>query len=480
MEDAPPLTRRARREGAASASPAGSGAAATDLDRLLTDAEAPAEADRTALGWVDPDALGPWRPTTAAGPDLLARRPHRSPLRPSVLVPFGAALALGGAYAATTLLWPLSAAAPTVTPVEIAPVTAAVSAPAWPERGSAALGVDGIASTVSSSVDASSMASITKLVTVLMALEQLPLAPGEPGREFGFTYDDRAEYWNYLARGESALDVPVDGSLTQYQLLQGILMGSAGNYTQRLADELWPSDEVFADAAATWLERHGLDGITVIEPTGIDEANAAAPAALLPLADLALANPVVAEIVKTTSAELPGAGLVESTNSLLADPSILGVKTGGLWQWYNLLSAKQITVGDTTVRLYAAVIGQIDDDMRDGESARLLDALAAEVSQPAVLPTGTLVGRVSTPWGATSDIVTAAEGSVVLWNGATTEAETVFAIDEARAAGDAAGTATYTGPLDADTIELRLTDDIEDPSAWWRLTHPLQLFGLAD
>ena len=23
-----------------------------------------------------------------------------------------------------------------------------------------------------------------------------------------------------------------------------------------------------------------------------------------------------------------------------------------------------------------------------------------------------------------------------------------------------------------------LADDIEEPSAWWRLTHPLELFGL--
>ncbi len=396
-----------------------------------------------------------------------------------MLVPIGAVLALAGGYAAATLLWPLTAVAPTVTTAEIAPVTAPVSTLTWPEDGSAAAGVDGIGSPVASTADVSPIASITKVVTVLMALEQLPLAPGEPGRDYDFTYDDRVEYWNFLARGESALDVPVDGTLTQYQLLQGILLGSAGNYAERLASDLWPNDEVFAGAAREWLSKHGLDGITVVEPTGILEANAADPAALLPLADLALANPVVAEIVRTQAVELPGAGEVENTNDLLDDPSVLGVKTGGLWEWYNLLSAKEVTVDETTVRLYAAVLGQPTDALRDSESERLLDALAAEVSVPAVLPAGTVAGTVSTAWGESADLVTDAAGSIVLWNGATAQIDAAFALDDARTAGDVAGSVTYAGPLDSDVLELTLADDIEPPDAWWRLTHPLELFGLA-
>jgi len=36
------------------------------------------------------------------------------------------------------------------------------------------------------------------------------------------------------------------------------------------------------------------------------------------------------------------------------------------------------------------------------------------------------------------------------------------------------------GLLDDASVELRLADDIEEPTAWWRLTHPLELFGLTD
>jgi hypothetical protein len=93
------------------------------------------------------------------------------------------------------------------------------------------------------------MASITKLVTALMILDQMPLTPGESGPSFTFTSRDRQSYYDYLAKDESALNVPVGGSLTQYQMLQGMLIGSAGNYTDRLVSTIWPNDRVFAAAA---------------------------------------------------------------------------------------------------------------------------------------------------------------------------------------------------------------------------------------
>ena len=110
-----------------------------------------------------------------------------------------------------------------------------------------------------------------------------------------FTFGDSLQYWNYLRNGESALDVPAGGSLTQYQLLEGMLIGSANNYADRLASNLWPSDRVYADAANAWLESHGVSGVRVVEPTGIDTRNRATPEGLLTLAEKAMANPVIAE-----------------------------------------------------------------------------------------------------------------------------------------------------------------------------------------
>jgi len=441
-----------------------------------------------ALSWVDPSAVGrvaapddlaaAATPYVAVEADLLADAPRRSPLRAGVVVPTLAIAGVLAAYAGTTLLWPLNAVAPTVTPIQVQPVAAPAAVPAWPAQGSAAEAVEGIGA-LASTPDADAIASITKVVTALVVLDEMPLAVGEQGPEYRFTAADRNAYWQYLRQGESALDVPAGGSLTEYQLLQGMLIGSAGNYADRLAQNLFPSDAVYASAANKWLADHGVPGITLYEPTGIDKRNRASAEALIPLAQKALANPVIAEIVAQKSVDLPGAGTVENTNGLLADAGVIGLKTGTLDAW-NLLSAKDVAVGDTTVRLYASVLGQPDDAARLAASRAIYAQLEQELQLKPSVTAGTVAGIVETRWGDKVDVVSSGDASVVLWNGGAGTVATTFSLGDARDAGDTVGALQVTGPLDGSTVDLKLAADISDPSPWWRLTHPLDLFGLND
>ncbi|ANG84368.1 D-alanyl-D-alanine carboxypeptidase family protein [Microbacterium aurantiacum] len=468
VDEAPATTRRARRETVASTTgPTPTGALAWLDPKRVTGASS-----RTDFA----TASAPFVPVE---PDLLADAPRRSILRPGVLIPVGVFAALAGAYAATTLLWPLHAVAPEVAPVQVEPIASVAAAPAWPGGGSAAIAVEGIDGTLASSLDPASIASITKVVTALMILDELPLAPGEQGPEYRFRYADMLEYWDYRARGESALDVPIDGALTQYQMLEGILVGSANNYAERLASTIWPSDQVFASAARSWLATHGIPGITVVEPTGMDLGNTATAEALIPLAKKAMENPVVAEIVSKQAIELPGAGRVENTNGLLADPGVLGIKTGTLDAW-NLLSAKDVVAGETTVRLYAAVLGQPDDAARVEASRALYAQLEQELQPRPSVTADTVAGLVRTEWGEEVSIVTASDAAVVLWNGGAGTVSIRYDLGDARTAGDVVGALSVDGPLDDDLVDLRLAEDIEPPSVWWRLTHPLELFDLAD
>jgi len=442
--------------------------------------------DGTALSWVDPDTVGrvgaPGDLAAAATPyvaveaDLLADAPRRSPLRPGVIVPTLAIAGVLAAYAGTTLLWPLNAVAPTVTPIQVEPVAASAAVPAWPAQGSAAEAVEGIG-TLASTPDADAIASITKVVTALVVLDEMPLAVGEQGPEYRFSSADGSAYWQYLRQGESALNVPVGGTLTEYQLLQGMLIGSAGNYADRLAQNLFPSDAVYASAANKWLTDHGVPGITLYEPTGIDKRNTASAESLIPLAQKALANPVIAEIVAQKSVDLPGAGTVENTNGLLADPGVVGLKTGTLDAW-NLLSAKDVAIGDKTVRLYASVLGQPDDAARLAASRAIYAQLEQELQPKPSVTAGTVAGIVETRWGDKVDVVSSGDASVILWNGGVGTVATTFDLGDARDSGEAVGSLTVTGPLDGAAVDLTLAADISDPSPWWRLTHPLDLFGL--
>lgn len=433
-----------------------------------------------ALAWVRDDGTPTVaQPEVSAGAELVEKWPRRSPLRPGVLVPLGSVVGLLAVYVIAMLVWPLHAVAPRVDSVVLQTAAGAVASPAWPAEGSAALGVEGLGTTAASAVEAVPMASITKVITALVVLDALPLAVGEAGPEYAFTRADRTEYFDTLAADESALDVPVGGTLTQYQLLEGMLIGSAGNYADRLVDGIYPSDAVYARAAMQWLTQHGLAGITVVDPSGISPRNTATPAALVALARRALANPVIAEIVAKTSVELPGAGLVENTNALLGEPGIVGIKTGLLFDDYNLLAARDITVGDSTVRAYASMLGQPDGETRFAATRGLLNGLDAQLVPTIALPAGSIVGTVSTLWADPVDIVTATDGSVILWNGSPSSAASDLSLGDDWASGATAGSVSVSGPIDDVEVEAQLANEVTGPSPWWRLTHPLQLLDIA-
>ncbi|MFT4220090.1 MAG: D-alanyl-D-alanine carboxypeptidase [Microbacterium sp.] len=468
LDDAPPAqpTRRSRRIAAAGQT-----------------AHAP------ALGWLDPnDVLARTQAPTGIdlerenepAPDLLAEARETRAVRPATVIPIALVLLVVLGYVVTTQLWPLNAIPPQIAAVQVQPSAAPAAELAWPKNGSAAVGVEGIGDPVASSEDPAPIASITKLVTTLMVLEELPLAVGEQGPKYAFTAQDQATYYSYEAGGQSALDVPVGRTLTQYQMLEGILLGSANNYVDRLAGELWPTDDVFVSAAQGWLDEHGLDGITVVNPSGFSMGNTATPDALIELAEEALANPVIAEIVAKKSVKLPGAGKVTNTNPLLSDRGVVGIKTGALpvYDTYALLSAKDVKVGDTKVRLHVAVLDQKSAKARASASRKLYRQLQKEVQPTPLVTAGTRAGLVTTAWGERVEAVTTSDAQVVLWNSATATATIDVGLSRDAKKGSPVGTLTLTGPLNTHTVDLTLADDIEGPSPWWRLTHPIELFGL--
>lgn len=468
--------------------PAVEQATAEDHDAAVDDGmldEPESRSGRIALAWIDPDIVATRvapRDLTAASapfvpvlPPLIRRRRSRVPL----LVTAAVLVALVGGYTVATQTWSLDAVAPTIAAAEAPRLEAPASALSWPDEGDAAVGVAGIDAVAASSPDTAPMASITKLVSALMVLDEMPLAEGETGPSRTVTAADRATYWAYVSRGESALPVPVGGTLTQYQQLQGALIASAGNYVAMLTEELWPTDAEFAAAARDWLDRHDLSGIQVVEPTGIDRENTADAASLIRLAEIAAQQPVIAAIAATRTAEIPGVGEIENTNPLLGDDGVIGLKTGGLVGNYNLLADAEVTAAGQAVQVSVAVLGQPTEELRASETADLLQQAVAEIQTPHALPSGTVVGTVSTAWGTRAEVATTTEASVLLWNGATATGESTLDLGDARTAEDVVGTLTFTGPLNAATVDVALTGDLGEPDGWWRFTHPLQLFGLA-
>src|SRR5256885_5017539 len=119
----------------------------------------------------------------------------------------------------------------------------------WPSAGSAAVGVSGLGLIASSGNEQPiPAASVAKVMTALVVLSDKPLKPGDQGATLAMTAQDVQAYQSDFDQKQSVVEVREGESLTELQLLEGMLIPSANNLAETLAR--WDSGSVnaFVDA----------------------------------------------------------------------------------------------------------------------------------------------------------------------------------------------------------------------------------------
>ncbi|RQP09377.1 MAG: D-alanyl-D-alanine carboxypeptidase [Microbacteriaceae bacterium] len=387
------------------------------------------------------------------------------------------ALLAGLTYLPLTLLAPVGETDAAVAAPQIAtPAAAETNLPDYGASAIAAIGHEGVLAQAGTT-EALPMASITKVVTALVVLDAHPLASGEAGPSITMTAADVAYYRDYLARNGSVKPVRAGQVYTQRELLELMLIPSANNYSATLAVWAYGSVDAYLAAARAWLDAHGLPGIQVVDTSGLDPRSRASAADLLRLGELALADPVIAEIVATPSTSLSNIGPVENTNKLLGVNGIDGIKTGTL-DGANLLFSASITVGAREIELVGVVLDGPDHATINNAIRSMVEQVQAGFREVRLITEGEIVAEYSTPWGDEADAVAAHDASVVVWGD--TPVTVTATAREIRLAekGDEVGELVFTAGPHTVTVPLVLAQDVEDPGPWWRLGHPEIIFGM--
>ena len=380
-------------------------------------------------------------------------------------------------YLPFTLLAPLSASSATVLPYT-APTSAAAEL-TWPTYGASAVGAIGYPGTLatSGSTERLPIASISKVVTALVVLESKPLAVGEDGPEISFTQADVQLYRDYLARNGKVEPVRAGLVLTQKQVMELTLIASANNYTASLVNWAFGSEAAYLPIARAWLDSKGLADIVMEDATGMSPGNVATASALVELGKIALANPLVSQLVSTTEVAIPTAGQIENTNDLLGLNGVRGIKTGTLDEaGACLLFAADYPVGNEIVTVVGVMLGGTDHPSLNRDIQSLLTGVAAGFHEVVLTSEGQDFGSYSSPWGDGASLLATKSATTVVWSdtpvSVLVEAQQVT-LD---AAGTDVGTLTFTIGTTVISVPLELSETIDDPGPWWRLTHPDKLF----
>lgn len=393
-------------------------------------------------------------------------------------------LALAGGYVGWALTVPIDDAVGTSHAPE-APASVAATI-ALPTTGASAISIagadeylgptaSGIWATSGPADEPRSIASITKLVTAMVVLDARPLED-DGGPALTFDKADHALYDKYYVMGATIAPMPTGTTLSLRDALATMLIPSACNYAEAVAEWAFGSQGAFVGAAKRWLAANGLTHTTIVEPTGIDARNTSTPADLIALGKLAAANPAIAQIAGTRSVTLPGPGTIVNTNTLLGSGGITGLKTGTLDDASNLLYTATLDVGTPTpLTIVGAALGGSSRQAVNDSVLALLGSIAAGFATVPVAEQGQEVGSYSTPWGSGARVVLGEDASLFTWSDTPITVDMQTHTPTTWKDGEVIGSVTWTAGPNTVSVPVELEGGIRPPTAWWRLTHPSQL-----
>lgn len=303
-------------------------------------------------------------------------------------------------------------------PVQTIVPGAAPSLP-WPSTGAAAIGVSGLGPIATSGdVSPSPTASVAKVMTAMIVLEDKPLATGATGPGITFTDVDVQAYQNDLAQKQSVVPVQAGETLSELQALEAMLIPSGNNIAETLAR--WdagsiPSFVAKMNKRATTL---GLAKTKFADPAGASADTMSTPSDLMALGMAAMQMPVFAQIVQMPQAKLPVAGTVYNVNAVLGKDGIVGIKTGsGFNVGANFLFAASVQIAGHTITIFGCVMGQPTLDAAFNAARTLVRAVAPALTVKEVIARNQAVGAYDTAWGDHSDILSTVDVALVEWPG---------------------------------------------------------------
>lgn len=315
-------------------------------------------------------------------------------------------------------------------------------------------------------------ASTAKIITALMTLKAKPLKLGEQGPMITITAEDVARYQSYVAQDGSVIPVQAGEQISEYQALQALLLPSANNIADKLAEWSYGSLEQYKKSSNSYLLSIGLKN-TVIgsDASGLAPDTTSTAEDMVKIGLLAMENPVIAQIVaQETATGIPLTTSVKNVNLLLGASGIVGIKTGNSDQAGGaFVGAAKFKVGDEEKTIVTAVMGAPDLFSSLKQSLALIRSAQTNFTSVEIAKKGTKLGEYSQPWGGSIQAVTAEDLSAYAWNGSTLKYSVKLNDTKQNPSSqEVVGKLTANGK----SVNIVLKSAPTKPSIWWRLTHP--------
>lgn len=352
----------------------------------------------------------------------------------------------------------------------------------WPNYGEGAVGL-GDGELIQSHGEQKPLptASVAKLITALAVLKKYPLSVGQQGPNITIDATDYAIYTKYVSEQGSVVPVFSGEQLSEYQMLEAMLIPSGNNIADALARWAYGSVSAYDSYANVFVKQLGLTNTHVgSDASGFSPDTTSTADDLITLGAKVMADPVLAQIVNLKSASIPNVGTMANYDNILGTAGIVGIKTGNSNQAGGVfLGAAKTQVNSKTVTILVALMGAPNLNAVLADTVPMVISVENDFAQTVLVSKGEVLGEFNEPWGGIVQVAAKNNLIVYVLQGQTAKATLKLSnLKLPAAAGQDVGIITTQADQfnQARSVQVVTEQPTTKPTPLWRLTHPNYIF----
>lgn len=343
----------------------------------------------------------------------------------------------------------------------------------WPAQGSGQVDIQHVGVIGQFNPNAKvQLASVAKIVTALVIVKDHPLALGSSGPSIALTSNDAAIYRQMFGQQDSVMAVVPGENLSEYMMLEALLIPSADNIAVKLAQWDAGSTAAFVAKMNAYAKSIGMSQTVFDDPSGLTAGTVGTAQDQLLAAKELLKNKVLSQIVGKAQATLPVVGTVFNVNYNVGHDGFIGIKTGSMGSGANLVFAAKGASGSSNL-IIGALMGQQGTQPLSAAlvgSTKLVDAARKVPVSEKVLSSGQNVATITAPGGQSVPVVATRAVQLIGWPGLAVSYSTKFVkLSKNVPSGTKVGTLTVSVGTQSRSVSLVTNGAITAPSLAWRL-----------
>lgn len=343
----------------------------------------------------------------------------------------------------------------------------------WPSQGGGEVDINNVGAIGSFNPNSEyPLGSVAKMITALVVIKDHPLSLGASGPYITVTSSDVNTYNTMRSQNDAVIPVTLGEKLSEFQLLEALLIPSANNIAVVLANWDAGSTSAFVAKMNAYVKSLGMHHIVLNGPAGINPHTVGSAHDEILAAQALLHNSVLSEIVAMPQATLPGVGVTYNIDYNIGHNGFIGIETGTMGTAGNFVFAAS---GPSTLK--GNIVGVVLGDQGAqpliaalNEGTKLVDSARKVPTKITALQAGQVVAMISSPGNSPMSVESSQGVSFIGWPGIKVSYKAKFSkLPGKISKGTKVGTLLVSVGSQTKTVPLVTAQAVKGPSLSWRL-----------